>query len=250
MAGQTGRSWKIGELAASMGLTVRALHHYGHLGLVRASRRTAAGHRLYGEADIERLYQVVALRQLGLPLEVIAAVLEGALSVEQVLASHRDFLDRQLVSVRTLRAKLVTSLAICDGAAGQDATDFLDLITKMTAVDDTIKQYFTDEQLAELAERRAEPDEDRINDVQVQWSQLILRVQAAVDAGIDPASAQAQELAAQWMGLLQAFHGGDQGLRDSLYQMQADNAEQIQQQHGGPSPQLVTFIKQANATSS
>ena len=251
MAGQTGRSWKIGELAASTGVTVRALHHYDHLGLVRASRRTAACHRLYGEADVERLYQVVALRQLGLPLDVIAGVLEGALSVEQVLASHRDFLDRQLVSIRTLRAQLVTTLAIRDDAAGQDdATDFLDLITKVMTVDDTIKQYFTDEQLAELAERRAEFGEDAINDVQVQWSQLIPRVQAAVDAGMDPASAQAQELAVQWMGLLQAFHGGDQGLRDSLYQMQADNAEQIQQQHGAPSPQLMEFIKQANATSS
>ncbi len=250
MAGQTGRSWKIGELAASTGLTVRALHHYDHLGLVRTSRRTAAGHRLYGEADIERLYQVVALRQLGLPLDVIAGVLEGALSVEQVLASHRDFLDRQLVSIRMLRAQLVTTLAICGGAAGQDATDFLDLITKVTTVDDTIMQYFTDEQLAELAERRAELGEDAINDVQVQWSQLIPRVQAAVDAGMDPASAPVQELAAQWMGLLQAFHGGDQGLRNSLYQMQADNAKQIQQQHGVPSPQLMAFIKQANATSS
>ncbi len=87
----------------------------------------------------------------------------------------------------------------------------------------------------------------RINDVQVQWSQLIQRVQAAVDAGMDSASAQAQELAAQWMGLLQAFHGGDQGLRDSLYRMQADNAAQIEQQHGGPSPAQLDFIKAANA---
>lgn len=250
MAGQTGRAWKIGELAASTGLTVRALHHFDHLGLVLASHRTAAGHRLYSETDVERLYQVVALRQLGLPLDVIAGVLEGALPIEQVLASHRDFLDRQLVSIRTLRAQLVTALAIRAGAAGQDATDFLDLIRKVTTVDDTIKQFFTEEQLAGLAERRAQLGEDAINDVQVQWSQLIPRVQAAVDAGMDPASAQAQKLAAQWMGLLQAFHGGDHGLRDSLYRMQADNAEQIQQQHGGPSPQLMAFIKQANATSS
>ena len=49
------------------------------------------------------------------------------------------------------------------------------------------------------------------------------------------------------MGLLEQFHGGDAGLRDSLYRMQAENAEQIEQQHGGPSPALMEFIKAANA---
>lgn len=48
------------------------------------------------------------------------------------------------------------------------------------------------------------------------------------------------------MELLEQFHGGDDGLRDSLYRMHADNAAGIQQQHGGPSPQQMEFIKRAN----
>ncbi len=239
--------WKIGQLAASTGLTVRTLHHYDHLGLVRPSSRTAAGHRVYAEPDVERLYKVVALRQFGLPLDAIASALDGVLPLEQVLASHRDFLDRQLLSIRTLRAHLATALALCDGAAGHEVTDFLDLIRKATTVDDTIKQYFTDEQLATLAERRAQLGEDAINGTQAQWKQLIPRVQAAVDAGVDPASAEVQEMAQRWMALLRDFHGDDDGLRDSLYRMQADNADEIEQKHGGPSPQLMAFIKKANA---
>jgi MerR family transcriptional regulator, thiopeptide resistance regulator len=42
-------------------------------------------------------------------------------------------------------------------------------------------------------------------------------------------------------------NGGDEGLRDSLYRMQAENVQQIEQQHAGPSPALVDFIKTANA---
>lgn len=244
------RSWKIGELATSTGLTVRALHHYDHVGLVRPSGRTVAGHRIYTASDVERLYQAVALRQLGLPLDAIAGVLDGVQQVEKVLASHRDFLDRQLVSIRTLRAQLVTMLRINDDAAGHDATDFLELIKKVTTVDDTIKQFFSDEQLADLAERRAQLGEDAITDVRQQWAQLIPRVQAAVDERMDPASDQAQEMARQWMGLLHAFHGGDDGLRESLYRMQAENAEQIEREHGGPTPELMEFIRQANVISS
>ncbi|MHB8295331.1 MAG: TipAS antibiotic-recognition domain-containing protein, partial [Acidimicrobiales bacterium] len=62
------------------------------------------------------------------------------------------------------------------------------------------------------------------------WPKLIAQVQAAVDASLDPAAPQAQELAAEWMEPLGHFHGGGEGLRDSLYRMQADNARQIEQQ--------------------
>src|SRR6266545_8217833 len=50
---------RIGELAGRTGLTVRALHHYDRIGLLSPSRRTEAGYRLYGEADVRRLYAIV-----------------------------------------------------------------------------------------------------------------------------------------------------------------------------------------------
>ena len=68
---------RIGELAERAGLTVRTLHHDDQIGLVRASERTEAGHRRYSEADVRRLYQVMALRSLGVPLARIARALSG-----------------------------------------------------------------------------------------------------------------------------------------------------------------------------
>lgn len=61
--------WKVGELAAETGLTVRTLHHWDELGLLTPSERTGAGYRLYSDADVRRLYRIVALRGLGLSLE-------------------------------------------------------------------------------------------------------------------------------------------------------------------------------------
>lgn len=247
MSEPAGKVWKIGQLALVTGLTVRTLHHYDHVGLVRPSARTDAGHRLYGETDVERLYQVVALRQLGLPLDSIGDVLDGVLPIAQVLSSHRDHLDGQLRAIKSLRAQLTAMLAAGRASAGRDTTtDFLDLIKKVTAMDDTVRQYFTDAQLAALAERREQLGEQAMFDAQVQWPELMARVQVAMDAGTDPASPEAQDLAKQWMQLLHAFHGGDEGVRDALYRMQAENAEEIQRDHGGPSPVQLEFIEQAN----
>lgn len=239
--------WKVGQLAAATGMTVRALHHYDHLGLVRPSERTDAGHRLYAQPDVERLYAVLALRQLGLPLDAIGEVLDGHCRVETVLTQHRAYLDQQLVAMRTLRAQLLTMVRVAQGAEAGSVTDFLDLIRKVITVDDTVKQYFSESQLAELAERREHLGEEAIADVQAAWPDLIARVQAAVDGGSDPTSSEAQALAREWMGLLQQFHGGDPALRDSLYRMQAENADSIEQDHGGPSPAQLEFIQRANA---
>ncbi|MDQ0379859.1 MerR family transcriptional regulator [Amycolatopsis thermophila] len=238
-------SHKVGELAKATGLTVRTLHHYDHVGLVRPSGRTASGHRLYDESDVRRLYAVLALRQLGLPLEDIGAALAGTSGLGELLTRHREHLDRQLVAIRTLHAHLTTMLATLDDGVG--VTDFLALIREVTTVDETVKQYFSEAQLAELAERRSRLGGQE--DVQRKWQDLIPRVQRAIDTGTDPASTAGRALAAEWMSLLEAFHGGDPGLRDSLYRMQADNSERIRREHGGPSPEQLDFIRRANAAS-
>jgi DNA-binding transcriptional MerR regulator len=239
--------WKVGTLASATGLTVRTLHHYDHIGLVSPSGRTPSGHRLYEESDVHRLYQVLALRQLGLPLDRVRVVMAGQASVAEVLAAHHGFLTDQLGSVRALRARVGALASTMSQRSATPVEDFLELIQKVIAMDDTVRKYFTDEQLADLAERREHLGEDAITKTQEGWAELLPKVTEAVESGIDPSSPQAQAMAARWMKLLEQFHGGDQGLRDGLYRMQADNAEQIEQQHGGPSPAALEFIRVANS---
>jgi DNA-binding transcriptional MerR regulator/ubiquinone/menaquinone biosynthesis C-methylase UbiE len=62
----------VGRLAELAGVTVRTLHHYDEIGLVRPSARTAAGYRAYSAGDAERLREVLAYRRLGFGLREIA----------------------------------------------------------------------------------------------------------------------------------------------------------------------------------
>ena len=72
----TGGAWRtpltVGQVADEFGVTVRTLHHYDEIGLVRP-RRTASGYRLYTDDDLERLQHIVVYRRLGFPLEEIGA---------------------------------------------------------------------------------------------------------------------------------------------------------------------------------
>ena len=82
---------RVGELAQRTGLTIRTLHHYDELGLLRPARRSTTvsgpGYRLYGPAEVERLTQILLLRRLGLPLEEIGGRLDDVgLSLGRTLA--------------------------------------------------------------------------------------------------------------------------------------------------------------------
>ena len=67
---------KVGDLARRTGLTVRTLHHYDLIGLLKPSLHTESGHRLYTGRDVGRLQQVLSLRQLGFSLDEIRACLD------------------------------------------------------------------------------------------------------------------------------------------------------------------------------
>lgn len=98
----------VGELSRLSGVTVRTLHHYDEIGLIRPSQRTAAGYRLYSDEDVLRLHQVLVLRELGLSLPDIARALDEDTGGDRAallrrhraaLAERRGQLDQMLAAV-------------------------------------------------------------------------------------------------------------------------------------------------------
>ncbi len=100
------RWYRVQEFAELAGVTVRALHHYDRLGLLKP-KRSEAGYRLYGLGDLERLEQIVALKFLGIPLKQIknlfhrdAFELPRALRMQRrVLEEKRRLLDSAISAI-------------------------------------------------------------------------------------------------------------------------------------------------------
>jgi DNA-binding transcriptional MerR regulator len=66
----------VGQVAGFAGVTVRTLHHYDEIGLLAPGERSHTGHRRYDEADLDRLQQILFYRELGFPLDEVAALLD------------------------------------------------------------------------------------------------------------------------------------------------------------------------------
>ncbi|MEJ0100243.1 MAG: MerR family transcriptional regulator [Pseudomonadota bacterium] len=91
------------QLAAISGVTVRTLHHYDEIGLLRPASVGANGYRYYGRAELLRLQRILFHRELGVPLQEIAALLEleGADQV-RILQQHRAKLQAERERYRVL----------------------------------------------------------------------------------------------------------------------------------------------------
>lgn len=129
------RGRRVGDIAAMTGLTVRTLHHYESIGLLVASGRTPAGHRLYTDEDIGRLYRISLLRQLGLPLADIARALdEPDGGVRPALATHLAEVERRIADATTVRSRLLRLLAPNDQNHEPAGDDLLQLLEEMTTM--------------------------------------------------------------------------------------------------------------------
>ncbi len=89
-------SHTVGAVARMSGVTVRTLHHYDEIGLLRASGRSDAGYRRYDDADLERLQRILFYRELGFGLDDIKSVITdgGDDASAHLRRQHAMLLDR------------------------------------------------------------------------------------------------------------------------------------------------------------
>ena len=146
-------AWKVGELSKRTGLSIRALRLYDEMGLVKPSRRTASGHRLYGPEDISRLQRALSLKQLGFSLDEIRDCLDQpGFSPLQVVRMHIDKLRRHMELQRVLCERLEDLERFCSAGQAESAEKFLETIEAMRM----FENYYTPEQMEALKKRREE----------------------------------------------------------------------------------------------
>jgi DNA-binding transcriptional MerR regulator len=205
-------TWPVRRFAALTGVTVKALHHYDRLGLLKPAR-SSKGYRVYSAADLERLEQIVALRFLGIPLRKMRGLLDRpAAPLESTLQHQREVLEDQ-------RRRLDLALDALRGAersiaAGAPPGGVLQTVIRIIAMQDidVMRKYFSDETWPKGREHFG--DWPSAN-----WQALYREVIAATDT--DPGGDAAQALADRWLALSLSETGGS-AMRTGLHRAWAD----------------------------
>ncbi len=110
---------KINELAKTSGVTVRTLHYYDEIGLLKPSEKTESGYREYNERSAETLHQILFLRELDFSLSDIKEIINDS-NFDKTMAFK---LHKQLLIKK--RDRLNDLISLCDRALkGEDYMDF------------------------------------------------------------------------------------------------------------------------------
>ena len=238
---------KVGELAKRTGLTVRTLHHYDEIGLLEA----VAAHRIRAPAlhgpRLARLQQILSLRQLGFSLERDPRLPGPA----RFLAARGDRHAR--------RTPAGTDRAAADGFVSGSTRSPLIYVRRGRSPPTSSRDDRGDDHDRELLhartdwtylkKRKEQVGDDRIQQVQQEWPELIAQVRAEMEKGTDPTAPEVLALARRWMGLVNEFTGGDQGIERSVGRLWNEQGDNLVAQHGTEydSRDVFEYIGQAMA---
>ncbi len=221
-----GRLLQAKEFAERAGVTVRTLHIYDREGLLEPATRTEANYRLYGEEQLERLEQILALRFVGFGLDRIKELLAGpprpligALRIQREIIAHRKRgLEAAIGAIDEAERALAADPSADRWKTLRDVIE----VFKMQHDDDWTKNYYTDEDREKLAEKMKTTPKEVVERGQSDWAALIADVEEAAARGDDPADRPAQALAARWKDLVGQFTQGDPGITKGLNKLWND----------------------------
>jgi DNA-binding transcriptional MerR regulator len=214
--GPSVRYW-VGTLAETSGLTVRTLHHWDAIGLLRPSERSAADHRVYTDEDVARLYRILALRELGLDLPTIGACLDDGIPLRQVVDDHLALVVRTIDSMNVLRGELERVRTDLASDPLPDVATLVDAIraigSRQPARDQALRRHLGDEAF----EGPASSDDDTAAIsgpasaylLEVEWPQLYARAERCRRAGADPSDPEVQRIVNRMDELSGLFSHGD-----------------------------------------
>ena len=213
------------EFAQLAGVTVRTLHHYDRIGLLKPGGYTSAGYRLYRKQDLVRLQQIVTLKFIGFSLNQIKNLLNSnsfdltvALNQQkEIITEKRQHLDLAIKAIEKAQSLPATN----DEPDWEAFKHIIEVINMQNNMDWT-KKYYSEEAKQKIAERAATISPAVIEQGQRDWATLIREVETAVSEGVDPTSEQAAGLATRWGQLIKAFTGGDREIQAGLNKMYSD----------------------------
>ena len=224
---------KVGELATAAGLTVRTLHHYDSIGLLRPSARSDAGYRLYDRDDVARLQQIQALRAFGMSLSDIGLYLDSPeASPLAVVERQLDALERRIDEASRMRAALRRLRSELADGAQPALSSWLSTLQEMSVYE----KYFSKEELAQLPLYRDE-------DVKARWRALVDEAGALAGAHTAPDAPAAHDLAQRWLDTFERS-SGNRAFAARINAMAAREPEAMHAEYG-MSPQLMGFVMAA-----
>lgn len=202
--------WSIQQIARLAGTTSRALRHYGDIGLLAPSRIGVNGYRYYDRDSLVRLQRILLLRDLGLGLPAIAAVLDGETDAPRALRGHLAWLRREQNRLARQIASVENTIRGLEEGGEIMAEEMLDGFDHRQYKQEVVERWGADAYAKSDGWWRSKSEAER-KAFQQQHTDIARDYAAARGAGLPADAEQVQAIVARhvdWLNLSASVTGG------------------------------------------
>ncbi|AGP51905.1 hypothetical protein M271_01340 [Streptomyces rapamycinicus NRRL 5491] len=218
---------------------MRTLHRWDTIRLLSPSQRTTGGHREYTEEDLVRLYQVLALRSLGLALDTIAVCLDAGVDPTRLVRDHLAGVEASITALGVLRERLVRlGEELSADHRAPAATALLDALRAIGGTgpegENTLGRHLDADQVELLRIRAAALGPAMHYLLEVGWPELYRRAERLRAAGTPATDQKVRRLVARMDELSVLFTGGDAGISAGVRGAWHDDPAAVSGNPGAP----------------
>jgi DNA-binding transcriptional MerR regulator len=242
------KNYLIKEFADLTNVTVRTLHYYDQVGLLKPSFQKANGYRVYMETDLLKLQQIVTLKFMGFSLGQIRTLLNSkGYEAVKALRVQAGAVKDEIARLREASRALEQVLNLLETKGRIHQKKLIKILEVMQMGEDVKKtwheKFFTEAELKEFQEVGKKYTPEMVKAYQDGWAAIIDEVKQNLKA--DPASDIAQSLAKRWKELLDEAYGDHPQLKARIGE--AYTAGAVPDDYRMFGPEVWDFIKRARA---
>ena len=240
------RTYTIKELADLAKISVRSLHHYDQIGLLKPKQRTPSGYRLYDHADLLRLQQVLFYRQLSVLLKNIKRLLDdpafdpiAALREHRAqLLAERERLDELLRTIeKTIQSQTEDHMPLSDKELYEGFSK-----EKIERYKSEVSQAYDPKIVAESERRLKNVSSEQWQAHKKESEQVTLQLSQVMHK--DPADPEVQELIARHKETIEFFYHVTPEIYAGLARLYVDHPE-FRAFYEKVAPGLAEFLSKA-----
>lgn len=206
----TNRSMTVGQVAALVGVSVRTLHHWDRIGLVHPTGRTFSDYRVYSSDDIARIQQVLVYREAGFPLAEVGQLLDDpALDEAAHLRRQRELLVERIAHLTEMVSAVDTMMEAISMGSKLTPAEKAEIFGSDWNPDyetEAEERWGDTEQWAQSQQRAAKLSKEDWEKVKAEGDALDSDMAAALRAGVQPGSDEANALAERHRASIDQFY--------------------------------------------
>jgi len=199
--------YTIKKLADLAGVSVRTLHYYDEIGLLKPESRSESGYRYYGEEAVVRLQQIMFFRALGFGLEDIGRIISMPdFDVLEALQSHRTLLMKKAERIHDLLTTVDKTIQKLKGEIKMQIKEYYQGFSdeQIEKYREEVRRRWGEKALEESEGRVIKMGRERFAELQAEGQKIFQAISDNISSGWDSAVVQAE--VAKWRQWLENFH--------------------------------------------